>query len=763
MLEGFKATAKSRLARLSYFVPLFLSESDLNRKWPETQLRHPFHFSQRRSSLPVMQPGMRLLSLFLLCVINGPAVVWSQDKADNTPLGSPGLPRQPDAPAADVAPFADVSPSAVFLRGYRAFHNKDWKAARTAFEYGQQNGPLLADYHLYFLGQLHRAVSRPLEAQAAFERLLDEYPTTVWRSDAALALARLSFAAGRWKRTLAYVQQAQQAPLVTDTVRQQGSLLMAQAYEQQGRRSLAYQHYQALRTRAARTDVGKTAKAGVAALRKQYPEDFSLQTAQAYDDEIKLLVQEEDAEAAQLLTEQLQARFSTSSLRPASLLLLAGLYKNQGQRAAAIAQWREVVERYPHTPFAPKALYRWARFFWNQDEDDAALLLFKRLTKAYPRHALAAEAWNALGRIFQSKHDQANATAAYQHLRQQFSRTPLAREAHWRQGWMAYGQGEYRTAQKIFQKLAQAAPGTTEGGQALYWQARAAGRLGQSEEAARVYRRLLRRYPHGYYALWAEKHLGTALTALPRTTRPAFSAPRLSAVQDAHYARYTTLVDLRLLGLARRELDFVRRRAPRGPAWTRFLLSAYQRVNDYPSVFRLLPRLNVRGTAKQVYLYPQAYWALVRTHAEKNGLEPYLILALIRQESLFDAAAVSPADAYGLMQLLPTTAATLTHLPLNGGRALTDPAFNIRLGTSYLRGLLERYQGSLILALSAYNAGEKAADKWLARFGELEPDEFIEHISYGETRRYVKLILRNYRTYVRLYASGAPLAALHLP
>ena len=139
------------------------------------------------------------------------------------------------------------------------------------------------------------------------------------------------------------------------------------------------------------------------------------------------------------------------------------------------------------------------------------------------------------------------------------------------------------------------------------------------------------------------------------------------------------------------------------------------------------------------------------------------MLALIRQESLFDAAAVSAANAYGLMQLLPTTAAQLTHLPLNAGSALTDPGLNIRLGTTYLRGLLERYRGSLILALGAYNAGERTADKWLARFGELQPDEFIENISYGETRRYVKLVLRNYRTYVRLYGDGARVSEIRLP
>ena len=708
----------------------------------------------------------RLLSLFLLCFISGPSFGWSQDQADEEPVGTQPsyqnteLPTSPAEPANASPPAKTPSPS-VFLHGYHAFQNKDWAAARTAFEHVQQ--PILADYSLYFLGKLHLKADRRAEARGFLEQLLDDYPTTVWQSDAALALAQLTFAEERWERTVAYARQAQRAPLATEAVRHQSSLLIAQAYERQGALAPAYQRYQALRASVPRTAIGKAAKARVAGLREQYPKAFPLQTAQAYYNEARLLLKEGDVETAQNLTEQFQTRFSTSSLRPDGLLLLAGIYKSQGRREAAIEQWQEIVERYPRTALAPKALYHWARFFWNQDEDDAALPLFKRLTTEYPRQDLAAEAWYAMGRIFQSKRDNANAASAYQHLKQQFSRAPLAREAHWQQGWMAYSQGEYRTAQNIFQKLAQSVPGTAEGKRALYWQARATGRLGQSEGAASVYRRILRRYPHDYYALWAEKRLGTTLSALPRKPLPTSPPPLLSAVQTMHYQRCTTLADLGLLNLARRELDFVRHLAPKGARWTKFFISEYQRLNDHTSVFQLIQQLKIQSAVKQAYFYPQAYWDVILAHAEKNGIDPYLIVALIRQESLFDAAAVSPANAYGLMQLLPTTAAQLTDLPLNDGSALTDPAFNIRLGTAYLRGLLKRYQGSVILALSAYNAGEKAADKWRSRSGHLEPDEFIENISYGETRQYVKLVLRNYRTYIRMYGKGATVSEIRLP
>ena len=105
------------------------------------------------------------------------------------------------------------------------------------------------------------------------------------------------------------------------------------------------------------------------------------------------------------------------------------------------------------------------------------------------------------------------------------------------------------------------------------------------------------------------------------------------------------------------------------------------------------------------------------------------------------------------MQLLPSTAAGVAALPSGEGLPLTDPAFNIKLGTTYLRQLLERYHNNLIMAVAAYNAGERAVEKWQTRFPNAEPDEFVENISYRETRNYVKKVLRNYRTYVRLYES----------
>ena len=175
-------------------------------------------------------------------------------------------------------------------------------------------------------------------------------------------------------------------------------------------------------------------------------------------------------------------------------------------------------------------------------------------------------------------------------------------------------------------------------------------------------------------------------------------------------------------------------------------------MDGYAAALRLAQALSQQQGGNWLrYLYPQAYGSTITRHARQKGLDPHLILALIRQESLFNPEAVSPAQAYGLMQLLPKTAARMTNAASVSLQSLTDPEFNISTGTAYLRQLVQQFDGNTAMAVAAYNAGENAVEKWRARYAGLELDEFVESISYRETRNYVKLVMRNYRMYRRLY------------
>lgn len=145
-----------------------------------------------------------------------------------------------------------------------------------------------------------------------------------------------------------------------------------------------------------------------------------------------------------------------------------------------------------------------------------------------------------------------------------------------------------------------------------------------------------------------------------------------------------------------------------------------------------------------VLRFPVAHEEEVARNASDQGLEPAMVLAMIRQESAFKIDAASPRGARGLMQLMPATGRRVARsvgVPFKRRSELFDPALNVKLGTAYFRRLLDRTQGNHVLALGAYNAGPQKVRAWRPQSGSVPADVWIENIAYTETREYVKRVL----------------------
>jgi soluble lytic murein transglycosylase len=163
--------------------------------------------------------------------------------------------------------------------------------------------------------------------------------------------------------------------------------------------------------------------------------------------------------------------------------------------------------------------------------------------------------------------------------------------------------------------------------------------------------------------------------------------------------------------------------------------------------------------------YPRPYADLVAEQAKRNSLAPSLIYAIMREESAFDADAESPADAYGLMQLiLPTARMAAKPLGLPHDRiSLKRPSVNIPLGARVLGKYTEQFPEDPLLAIAAYNAGPGAAKRWRKDRGGVSFDLWVELIPYVETRRYIKRVLGSAAVYAIVYDEGEASAALALP
>jgi soluble lytic murein transglycosylase len=248
---------------------------------------------------------------------------------------------------------------------------------------------------------------------------------------------------------------------------------------------------------------------------------------------------------------------------------------------------------------------------------------------------------------------------------------------------------------------------------------------------------------------------------------------------DPHFRAGVLLLRLGLEREAADELEavdprFLREAAAKRPEAVLLVAHLLDRAGDHRAAHGLL-RTRARGALRRPpegenlrawrIAYPPAFREDVRRWAPAAGVPVDLVQALMREESALDPRAVSPAGAIGLTQLmLPTAREVARQLRLGRVRAqdLATPALNIRLGSRYLGSLLRRFDGSVALALAAYNAGGGAVSRWLADRRALELDEFVEEIPVEETRGYVKRVLRSFAAYRLLYGTAEDPGATRL-
>lgn len=153
-------------------------------------------------------------------------------------------------------------------------------------------------------------------------------------------------------------------------------------------------------------------------------------------------------------------------------------------------------------------------------------------------------------------------------------------------------------------------------------------------------------------------------------------------------------------------------------------------------------------------MYPKEYSEYVYKYSEENNIDPLLTFAIIKAESNFNPEATSNSNAIGLMQVLETTAKEVMQNKTEENfskEILFNAEDNIKIGTTYFAYLLDKYNGNIALALTAYNAGIGKVDNWIENGIIKEDGSDIENIPYKETNNYVRKILRDYKIYKEIY------------
>ena len=398
-----------------------------------------------------------------------------------------------------------------------------------------------------------------------------------------------------------------------------------------------------------------------------------------------------------------------------------------------------------------------------------------RFLADYPSHEKACAVRYMLGKAYKESDKFEKAIEIYTDLTRAHPSCNYAPSALWYIGWMHYKMEHWETARQALTRIAISDTQRFEKERAMYWLARIADRTGLPRHAVDIYRLLIRRYPLSYYSNLATQRLQDLGTPLPPSYLEKESLRGLEVGTDLlldiskyknqpNFYKGLELVRLGLGTHAEREFRELRKQFQEDENLNVMLAYLYYLTGDYQRSIYLF-RTKIKGFSKQypgsdnrsgwMLAYPLHFWQTIEHLSRSVALDPLLQIALIREESSFQAEVKSYAHAVGLTQIIYSTGRHIARqLGFKGFslESLTDPETSIRFGSFHLKELIDKFKGNHALAISSYNAGETAVRRWVRERDDQPMDEFIEDIPYSQPRRYTRRVLKSYGIYRHLYS-----------
>lgn len=404
----------------------------------------------------------------------------------------------------------------------------------------------------------------------------------------------------------------------------------------------------------------------------------------------------------------------------------------------------------------------------NQDEVQSVL---ERLARLYPNSKWRLESLIAAASHSLIENQMQAYEPLYRACYESFPKDAQAAGCHWKVAWGHYMRRQSDAAD-MFRAHLRMFPGSEYAPGALYF----LGRLSDAAGARAYYDEIVREYPNYYYTVVARDRLkelgGAAPSAKVNEFLRGIDFPQRSrtlnfvanATARARIERARLLASAGLDDWAVNELRYGAQNEDQPQVLAVELASLTTKTAGPDQAMRYIKRyagsylyVPIESAPLEFwkYAFPLPYRADLERFAKANGLDPFLVAALIRQESEFNPKAVSRANARGLTQILPGTGRELSRklkVRTYATASLFVPAVNLQLGTFYLKSIVDNLGGRWEAALAAYNAGPSRARAW-SSWGEFrEPAEFIETVPFSETRNYIQTVLRNADTYRRIYA-----------
>jgi soluble lytic murein transglycosylase len=661
----------------------------------------------------------------------------------------------------------DAGALAWLVVGYAHVLDHDFVRAIDPLSRAKVHAGDLGDYVDYYLGTSYLQTGRTAEALASLTDFAKTHPDSLLVRDAHVSYAGVLLAEGQAAEAATLLEQ-DRVPVRSDV-----ELALGRAYAAAGQTAKAAETLENVYyTMPGSAD----ADAAYLELKKlpSVPPPTATQLKTRADGLMSRKRYAEAADEYRNLINEISSNSNSTEQSGIQLALAEALHrggKNRDAKLVLALVGGESGEINAHR------LYLLGQVDFATNDNDAFYRTVDELRQASPASPWLELALLSAANLHLVHHDYDQALDAFREAQARFPNGARASYMHWKAAWLTLRQGRNEEAEKAFEEQIAIYASGAETPAALYWRARLAEEDNQPLMARAFYQKLSDRYRNFYYAELGRQRLKLLPAATADATTRFALLDRVPPLEisgkvtdseppsdELHFQKAALLGNGGLVDFAVRELQAAAAAVGGswGPAETAQL---YDETGHYDQAIEVMKHsapnyfaLDIPDLPRKYWeaLFPKAYWSDLKRSAAANGLDPYLVASLIRQESEFNPNAVSRANAVGLMQLLPKTGklvAKEVKMKRYTASQLYTPAVNLQLGTRYFRGMVDKFGGSPEYALAAYNAGSDRVEDWLNQGKYRDAQEFVESIPFTETREYVQAILRNASVYKQLYGT----------
>ena len=661
----------------------------------------------------------------------------------------------------------EAAATAYLALGHAYLLDKKFPEAVSALHSVTVHGKELDDYGDYLAAQALMESGRFADAASQLNGFAEKYPDSIFAGNLPTLMGTLQTQAGDPQAALRTLQAAQATAIGNHADFQYA---LARAYQVAGDSAKAAELY-----RHIYATLPLSNEAGMS--RTQLQQMSAVGQAQA------LTYAEHEAHANALLAAK---RFGDAAnefhslagtLTTNSLVAPAGA-RNRALAAAAYADFKHSrrLNRNEVAAIEDSADESGARRLYllmeearDRNDEGAVRGFLDQMAQRFPESRSRDEALFSAGNMYLLKKDYPAAIAVFLAEATTFPTSNYAPYCHWKAAWLNYRLQNYPEAARLMEEqIARYSAGSEIPG-ALYWR----GRIYEEQEhnaaaALAYYDALLKVNQGSYYALLAQPRVAALGNVEPQTivALASLTPPKVPEItdelpeDDPHLQKARLLANAGLNEYMAAEIQM----SPTSASW-----GALAQAQIFASYGENARAMRILKTAVPQYfsapfnsipiqywgiLFPLPYAPQLKTDSENAGLDPLLVASLIRQESEWNPQVVSDANAYGLMQLLPSVGKQMAKKQgirhLNTSQLL-DASTNLRLGTVYFKQDLDHFDGHVEYALAAYNAGVDRVEDWKTIGTYHDMPEFVESIPFTQTRDYVQGILRNQAIYRRLH------------